>query len=106
MRKAVALLKDREVPYEFREYKKDPLTPEEIRKILKMLGAGPAEILRRHDRAFAELGMTGDEPADRMIELMSGHPTLIQRPIGVYRGRAVMGRPVERLLELLETRPG
>ena len=39
---------------------------------------------------------------DELIGLMADNPTLIQRPIGVLNGRAVLGRPPERLLELLE----
>ena len=41
-----------------------------------------AELLRKRDRAAKENGVTGDESDDRLLELMSEHPTLLQRPIG------------------------
>jgi arsenate reductase len=96
------LLKENEVPFEYREYRRDPLSVREIRDLLAMLDAAPRELLRTRDRAFKELGLTGGEEDDRLIELMAEHPTLLQRPIGVHRGRAVVGRPPARLLELLD----
>ena len=39
--------------------------------------------------------------ADRVIERMAEHPTLLERPIGVAGGKAVVGRPAEKLLELV-----
>ena len=54
------------------------------------------------DAAFTKLGLTGEEPEERLIELMARHPTLLQRPIGVAGNRAVVGRPPEALLELVK----
>ena len=64
------------------------------------LGKSPRELLRRRDKAYRELGLTGDEPEDRLIRLMARHPTLLERPIGMLADRAVVGRPPDRLLEL------
>lgn len=96
------MLKENEVPFEYREYRRDPLSAAEIRDLLAMLGAAPRDLLRTRDRAFKELDLTGVEGDDRLIELMAEHPTLLQRPIGIRRGRAVVGRPPARLLELLD----
>ncbi len=71
-----------------------------MRTILGKLGVGPKEMLRRRDRSFKELGLTGDESDDELIAAMASHPTLLQRPIGVVGDRAVVGRPIEALLEL------
>ena len=89
------------VPYSYREYRKEPLDTDEIRSVLDALGVSPKAVLRRNDRAFKELGLTGDEDDDALIDLMAEHPTLLQRPIGLYRGQAVVGRPPENLLELV-----
>lgn len=94
------MLDERGIEYRYREYTKEPLTAAEIRKILKMLGATPHDLLRRKDKAFEELGLTGEESAKQLIEHMAAHPTLLQRPIGVAGKKAVVGRPVENLLEL------
>ena len=52
-------------------------------------------------RAVRASGVTGDEADAELIELMVENPTLLQRPIGVLDERAVVGRPPERLLDLV-----
>lgn len=94
------MLKENDVEFEYREYRQQPLSASEIRSVLKKLGVKAGEVLRRRDRAFAELGLTGDESESALIAAMAEHPTLLQRPIGVRGSRAVVGRPPDRLLEL------
>jgi arsenate reductase len=96
------LLEENDVEYEYRDYKKDPLTAAEIQSVLVGLGVGPRAVLRRRDRAFRDLGLTGAESDERLIALMASHPTLLERPIGVVGGRAVLGRPPDLLLTLLD----
>ena len=95
------MLEDRGVEYRYREYKKDPLSEAELRAVFAKLGVGPRNLLRKRDKAYRELALTGNEPEDRLIELMARHPTLLERPIGVVGDRAVVGRPPDRLLELV-----
>ncbi len=90
------------IPYDYRDYVRDPLDEEELRRVLDRLGVGPAEVLRTRDAAYRELGLDGSEDADTLIAHMVEHPTLLQRPIGVLGERAVVGRPPERLLELVQ----
>ena len=100
-RHLVRLLERDGIVYRYREYRKEPLSVEEIRRVLALLGLGPREVLRRHDRAFRDLKLTGGEPDDELIRLMSEHPTLLQRPIGIFEGRAIIGRPPQKVLELV-----
>ena len=65
------------------------------------MGLSAGELLRKHDAANKELNLTGNESDETLIAHMVQHPTLLQRPIGVYRGRAAIGRPPEKLLELV-----
>ena len=90
------------IPYQYRDYVREPLDEEELRQVLDRLGLGPAEVLRTRDPAARELGLDGSEDADTLIAHMVEHPTLLQRPIGVLGERAVVGRPAERLLELVK----
>jgi len=94
------LLDARGIGYRYRDYKKEPLSEDELRKLVEKLGVTPAELLRRNDRAYKELGLGGDESDGKLIRLMARHPTLLQRPIGVAGRRAVLGRPPEKLLQL------
>ena len=95
------MLDERGVDYRYREYTKEPLSEDEIRRVLELLEIGPKTVLRKNDKAYKELGLSGDEDAAVLIAHMAQHPTLLQRPIGVLDGRAVVGRPAERLLEIL-----
>ena len=89
------------VAYRYREYTKEPLNQAEIKRVLKKLGMTPKDVLRKNDKAYKELGLTGDEKTADLVKLMAEHPTLLQRPIGVVGDRAAVGRPVENLLELV-----
>lgn len=95
------MLDQENVEYRYREYTSEPLDEAELRRVLRLLGVTPNQVLRRRDRAFRELGLSGEEPATELIAHMAAHPTLLERPIGVLGERAVVGRPPERLLELL-----
>ena len=67
------------------------------------MGISPRELLRTGEAKYRELGLgNGEFSDDELIRLMAEHPELIQRPI-VERGeRAVLGRPTERIKELLD----
>ena len=94
------MLEEHGVEYRYREYKKEPLDETELRALFRKLGKSPRDLLRRRDKAYRELQLTGDEPDDRLIELMASHPTLLERPIGVRGTKAVVGRPPDQLLDL------
>ncbi len=98
------MLDERGVKYRYREYRDEPLSTSEIGDLLVMLNASPRDVLRKGDRVFKELGLSGTEPDAELIRLMSRHPTLLQRPIGILDGKAVVGRPPEALLQLVGIR--
>ncbi|MDG1484639.1 MAG: ArsC/Spx/MgsR family protein [Myxococcota bacterium] len=92
------MLKEHQIPFTYREYKKDTLTADEIRAVLGKLGMTVRDVLRKRDAG--KLGLTGEESDDALIDLMAVHPGLLQRPIGIIGDRAALGRPVENLLTL------
>lgn len=94
------MLRERGVEYTYREYTKEPLSVAELREVLSKLGCAPREVLRARDAKKAQL--TGAESEDELLALMAENPRLLQRPIGVVGDRAVVGRPAEALLGLLE----
>jgi arsenate reductase len=97
------LLDEKAIPYRYREYTREPLTEGEIREVLRLLGIPARDLLRAKDPAYTELGLAGEKTDDELIRAMAGHPTLVQRPIGRLPGKAALGRPPERLLELVES---
>lgn len=96
------MLKELGVPYQKVNYYLEPLTEKRLRELLKKMKLAPRELLRKNEAAYKELGLgTAEFSDDEIIALMIEHPELIQRPI-VERGeRAVLGRPVENVKELL-----
>lgn len=95
------MLKKHKVEYRYREYTEEPLSKGEIEKVLKMLGVEPVAVLRKNDAAYKTLGLTGKESRAKLVGLMAEHPTLLQRPIAIVGKKAVVGRPVERILDLV-----
>jgi arsenate reductase len=84
------------------EYLKTPPTADELDTLLNMLGMEPRELMRKREAEYKELGLDdGSLTRDQLIAAMVEHPKLIERPIAVSGKRAVMGRPTERVLELI-----
>ena len=92
------MLTEKGLAFEYREYTEQPLSADELTGVLAKLGCGPRDVLRGRDAKA--LGLSGDETDAQLVALMAEHPTLLQRPIGVRGNRAVLGRPVENLLDL------
>ena len=61
----------------------------------------PKEILIKKGKMNRELGLSGEEPDTVLIRAIAHHPTLLKRPIGVLGNKAVLARPIEKLLELV-----
>ena len=102
-RGALELLEARGITPELVYYLETPPDADELRWLLGLLGASARDLLRSGDPASIELGL--DDPTlgdDALIAAMAAHPGLIERPIFVHGGRAVIGRPPERVLELLD----
>ena len=78
----------------------NPLSETEIRQLLNMLGQSARELLRKNDKVYKQLRLSGQEDEEQLIRYMAEFPTLLQRPIGIRGNKAVLGRPVEKLLEL------
>ena len=84
------------------EYLKDPPDEKTLKDVLKKLGIGPADLLRRKEPPFKELGLADKlEDDSALIAAMVAHPVLIERPIVVSGGKARIGRPPESVLEIL-----
>ena len=88
------------IDYTYREYVAEPLNQKELKDVFAKLKLSPKDLLRKADKAYKELGLTGKETDAVLIRHMAKHPTLLQRPIGLKGRRAVVGRPIENLLEL------
>ena len=99
-RATLALLEGREV--EVVNYLDTPPTVAELKHVLKLLGMPARQLLRTGEAIYKELGLADTALADEaLIAAMVKHPILIERPIVVANGKAVVGRPPEAVLAIL-----
>lgn len=101
-RQTLAHLRECDVDFEAVNYYETALDQKELRKLIHKLGISPRELLRTGEPIYRELGLGKREVSDdELIRLMVQHPDLMQRPIVVRGEKAVLGRPVENVDELL-----
>ena len=78
---------------EKRDFFKDPLSEIELKKIIKMTGKKPSELLRKRDKMYKELDFENKKKTDsQIIKLMVKHPGLILRPIILTKNKAFVGK--------------
>ncbi len=101
-RAARALLEERGVPFRERRYLDEPLSIDELQVLAACLGRPAREWARRGEPAWEAAGLVDGACAEpEILAAMAAHPVLIERPILVRGARAVVGRPPERVLDLL-----
>ncbi len=101
-REALQLLEASGKPFRVVDYQKEPLSPEALKSILEKLGI-PAEALIRKNEAFWKERYKGKTlTEEKLIALMVAHPKLMERPILVRGEQALLGRPPQRVAELID----
>lgn len=100
-RQGLALLEERGATLDLRRYLDAAPSEEEVRAVLVRLGLSPIEMMRTGEKRFRDLGLTRQSDDETLISAMAANPILIERPIGIAGDHAVIGRPPERLLDLL-----
>lgn len=88
-------------PVEVIEYLKTPPTVDQLKVLQAMLGCPLREMIRTGETEYKELGLDeADVTDDKLYEAIASHPILLQRPIVVRNGRAVIARPPENVAVL------
>lgn len=101
-RNALSTLQENNVEPEVIEYLNDPLSQEQLRNVLEILVDDPADLVRK-DNNFKELGLSADDyvDVDSVVNLLSDHPILMQRPIAIQNNKAFIARTPEKVNDLL-----
>ena len=101
-RAAKEILESHYLDFEVVNYLEEPLSREEVLELLEMLEIEPGDLIRK-DSHFHELGLDPEEytTPEAVAALLEAYPKLMQRPVAVRDGRAVLGRPPERVEELV-----
>ncbi len=84
------------------EYLSMPPDAATLESILGMLGIEPRELMRKHEKEYTKAGL--DNPGlsrTELIEAMIKYPRIIERPVVIKNGKATIGRPPEKILDIL-----
>ena len=101
-RQTLALLRERGMEPEIIEYLKTPPDAATLKKILSLLGLRPRELMRNKEAVYKDKGLDDATLSDDdLIAAMINDPVLMERPIVIADGRAALGRPPEKVLEIL-----
>jgi arsenate reductase len=98
-RKTLELLRQKGIEPHVIEYLKTPPTAAELARLLGLMGMKARDLVRKKEDAAAKLDL--GMPEDRLIAAMVKEPILIERPIVVVGSKARLGRPPEKVLEIL-----
>lgn len=100
-RSAQAILDEHHIEADVVRYLDVPPTRADLEQLMALLGLDdPRLMMRTGETVYAELSLAEKGPAE-LIDAIVAHPILLERPIFVHDGKAVIGRPPERVLDLL-----
>lgn len=100
-REALKLLEEKGGSFEVFKYLDTPPSRGEITALLKKLGVSAGELMRTKEDVYKELGLANVSDEEKLIDALAEHPKLIERPILIEENRAIIGRPVEKVMAFL-----
>lgn len=102
-RQTLELMKEHDVDPDIVLYLENPPDRRELKSLLTMLGLKPRDLLRKSEPAYKDMNLADPSLSDeQIIDAMLEEPKLIERPIVAGGGKAVLGRPPENVLSLIE----
>lgn len=102
-REGLKVLTSKKATFTVKEYLKEPLTVSEVEALCRALDMGPESVVRTKEELFKKLKLHQRQLDEKTwYQTIVKNPILLERPILVSGKKAVIGRPTERLLELLK----
>ncbi len=102
-REAMSILEENSCESEIVKYLETKPNTQEIKDILNMLGLNARDLMRTKEDIYKELNLKDENNEERLIEAMAEHQKLIERPIIIKEGKAIIGRPTSRIAEFLNS---
>ncbi|MGX1753475.1 arsenate reductase (glutaredoxin) [Sphingobacterium sp. NPDC055346] len=102
-RATLNLLQEGQEEIKIQEYLKQVPSKAELKEILSMLKMKPLDLIRKNEVIFKKNYKDKNLSDEEWIDIMLANPVLIERPIVVKDGKAAIGRPIEKIIELLKT---
>lgn len=100
-REALELLRQRGIVPEIIDYLKMPPDAQMLRMLIAKLGISAHAVLRPKEPEYAEAKLSANSSEDDIIAAIAAYPKLLERPIAVHGDKAIIGRPPERVLEII-----
>jgi arsenate reductase (glutaredoxin) len=100
-REALAYIHEKGLKVEEILYLAEPPTVKEFKLLLAKLNLGPQDLIRKNETLFKEKFKGKSFNDDEWIRILLEHPKLIERPIVIKGNKAVVGRPLEKVEELV-----
>ena len=101
-REALQILQDKNLSPEVIDYLEDPPTPRQLKELIGLLGVPARDLLRTTEPVYKDAKLDDTSLTDdEIIETICEYPALLQRPIVISDGRAIIGRPPIRIMEIL-----
>jgi arsenate reductase len=95
------ILENSKKPFEVIKYLDEPLSPDELKNIIKLLNIKPIDLVRKNEVIWKENYIGKDLTDKEIIDAMVKNPKLIERPIIINGDKAVIGRPPELIKSIL-----
>ena len=97
------ILENKNISFTCKEYLKDGLTYDELDEIINLLNIKPDELLRKNEKEFKDLNFSDNQLRNKeeIINCIIRFPKTLQRPIVINNQKAVIGRPPEKIKEIL-----
>jgi arsenate reductase len=85
------------------KYLEADITKDDIKELLKKLGISPRELMRTKEDIYKELNLADEMDEQKLIDAMVAYPRLIERPIIIKNDKAIIGRPIDKVLPFLNS---
>ena len=100
-REGLQMIQESNQPYVILDYISNPLTANELKEIITILDIPPIDLIRKNETVWKSDYKNKVLSDQDLIVAMAAHPKLIERPIIIHKNKGVIGRPKERILEVL-----
>lgn len=100
-RQGLSILEESKLDFEIITYLDTPISKVELTEIIELLGINPIDLVRKNEAIWKEQFKGKELSNEEIIDAMANNPKLIERPIVLNNGKAVIGRPPELIKSIL-----
>lgn len=100
-RQCLAILEDKNEKLQIVNYLNSTFSEQELTEVINLLGIRPIDLVRKNEAIWKQEYKGKDIADDELVTIMCTHPKLIERPIVIKNNKAIIGRPPEKVIDIL-----